>query len=38
MISKAASFDGLFDGKCEWEKYLSINIKFLEDQLIIEWE
>jgi hypothetical protein len=20
MISKAASFDGLFDGKCEWKK------------------
>jgi len=38
MISKAASFDGLFDGKCERKKYLSINIKFLEDQLIIEWE
>ena len=38
MISKAAPFDGLFDGKCEWKKYLSIDIRLLEDMLLIEWE
>jgi len=29
MISKAAPFDGLFDGKCEWKKVFVYQYQYL---------